>query len=73
MLISQKVTLDKRVVSDFRHLNIRIVKNNLAYPLARDTFLVSRDSKCELLLISDLKDAFHLLWLSGDSKRYCGI
>ena len=38
MLISQKVTSDKRVVTDFRHLNTRIAKNNLAYPLLRDTF-----------------------------------
>ena len=40
MLISQKLTQDKRVVTDFRHLNVRIAKNNLAYPLVRDTFLV---------------------------------
>ena len=40
MLISRKFTKDKRVVTDFRHLNVRIVKNNLAYPLVRDTFLV---------------------------------
>ena len=26
MLISQKVTQDKRVVTDFRHLNMRIAK-----------------------------------------------
>ena len=38
MLISQKVTQDKRVVIDFRHLNIRIAKNNLAYPLLKDMF-----------------------------------
>ena len=38
MLISQKLTSDKRVVMDFRHLNMRIVKNNFAYPLLRDTF-----------------------------------
>ena len=31
MLISNKLTQDKRVVTDFRHLNIRIAKNNLAY------------------------------------------
>ena len=37
MLISRKVTQDKRVVTDFRHLNIRIAKNNLAYPLLKDT------------------------------------
>ena len=38
MLISRKLTSDKRVVTDFRHLNTRIAKNNLAYPLLRDTF-----------------------------------
>ena len=40
MLISHKLTQDKRVVTDFRHLNVRIAKNNLAYSLVRDTFLV---------------------------------
>ena len=49
MLISHKVTQDKRVVTDFRHLNIRIAKNNLAYPLVRDTFLVLGNSKCKVL------------------------
>ena len=38
MLISRKVTQDKRAVTDFRHLNTRITKNNLAYPLVKDTF-----------------------------------
>ena len=38
MLISRKMTWDKRVVTDFIHLNVRIAKNNLAYPLVRDTF-----------------------------------
>ena len=28
MLISRKVTQDKRVVTDFRHFNTRIAKNN---------------------------------------------
>ena len=32
MLISRKVTHDKKVVTDFRHLNMWIAKNNLAYP-----------------------------------------
>ena len=30
MLISRKMTSDKRLVTDFRHLNMRIAKNNLA-------------------------------------------
>ena len=72
MLISWKVMQDKRVVTDFRHLNVRIVKNNLTCPLVRDTFSVLENSKCEVLSVLDLKDAFHSLWLSEDSKRYCG-
>ena len=35
MLTSRKLTKDKRVVTNFRHLNVRIAKNNLAYPLVR--------------------------------------
>ena len=73
MLISRKLTKDKRVVTDFRHLNVRIAKNNLAYPLVRDTFSVLENSKCEVLSVLDLKDAFHSLRLSENSKRYCGI
>ena len=73
MLISRKLTKDKRVVTDFRHLNVRIAKNNLAYPLVRDTFLVLGNFKCKVLSVLDLKDAFHSLRLSENSKRYCGI
>ena len=67
------MTQDKRVVTDFRHLNIRIAKNNLAYPLVRDTFSVLGNTMCEVLSVSDLKDAFHSLRLLEDSKRCCGI
>ena len=67
------MTKDKRLVTDFRHLNVRIAKNNLAYPLVRDTFSVLGDSKCEVLSVLDLKDVFHSLRLSEDSKKYCRI
>ena len=73
MLISRKLTKDKRVVTDFRQLNVRIAKNNLAYPLVRDTFSVLGNSKCEVLSILDLKDAFHSLRLSENLRKYCGI
>ena len=73
MLISRKLTKYKRAVTDFRHLNVRIMKNNLAYPLVRDTFSVLGNSKCEVLLVLDLKDAFHSHRLLENSKRYCGI
>ena len=73
MLISRKLTKDIRVVMDFRHLNVRIAKNNLAYPLVRDTFSVLGNSKSEVLSVLDLKDAFHSLRLSENSGKYCAI
>ena len=73
MLISQKLTSDKRLVTDFRHLNVRIAKNNLAFPLLRDTFALLGSSKCEVMSVLDLKDAFHSLQLSEKSQKYCGI
>ena len=57
MLISRKLTKNKRVVTHFRHLNVRIAKN----------------LKCEVLSVLDLKDAFQFLRLSENSKNYCGI
>ena len=73
MLINRKLAKDKRVVTDFRHLNVRIAKNNLAYPLVRDMFSVLGNSKYEVLSVLDLKDAFYSLRLSENSKKYCGI
>ena len=73
MLISRKTTKDKRVVTDFRHLNICSAKNNLAYPLLKDTFALLGSSKCEVMSVLDLKDAFHSLRLMKNSKKYCGI
>ena len=47
MLISRMATQDGRVVTDFRHLNTRIAKNNLAYPLVKDTFTI----RCRFLIL----------------------
>ena len=73
MLISWKMTQDKRVMTDFRDLNMRIAKNNLAYPLLKDMFTLLSSSKCEVVSVLDLKDAFHSLRLAKNSKKYCGI
>ena len=67
------MTLDKRVVTDFRHLNMRIAKNNLAYPLLRDTFALLESSKCKIMSVLDLKNAFHSLQLSEKSEKNCDI
>ena len=55
MLISRKLTKDKKVVTDFRHLNVRTAKNNLAYTLFKDTISMLGSSKCQVLLVLDLK------------------
>ena len=73
MLISRKLTKDKRVVTNFRYLNVRIAKNNLAYPLLKHTFSVLGSSKCEVLSVLDLKDTFHSLRLSELSRKYCSM
>ena len=61
MLISRKVTKDKRVVTDFRHLNMQIAKNNLAYPLLKDTYSMLGSSKCEVMSVLELKRCFPFL------------
>ena len=68
-LISRKVTQDKRVVTHFRQLKVRIAKNNLAYPLLEDTLSVLGSSKCKVLSVLDLKDAFLSLRLWENSKK----
>ena len=72
MLISRKLTQDKRVVTDFKHVNMRMAKNNLVYPLLKDTFTMLGSSKCEVMSMLDLKDAFHSLRLTVNSKKCCG-
>ena len=64
---------DKRVVIDFRDFNMQIAKNNLAYPSLKDTFTLLGSSKCKVLSVLDLKDAFHSIRLSENSKKYCRI
>ena len=49
-----------------------IAKNNLAYPLLKDKFTLLASSKCEVMSVLDLKDAFHSLRLTESSKKYCG-
>ena len=73
MLICRNATKDRKVVTDFRHLNMRIAKTILAYPFLKDTFSVLGTSRCEVLSVLNLKNPFHSLKLSENSKRYCRI
>ena len=69
MLISRNLTKDKSVVTDFRHLNVRIAKNNLAYPLLRDTFSVLGNSKCEVLSVLRLEGCLSLFEMVREFKE----
>ena len=68
-MLSRKIIQNKRVVTDFRHLNVYIAKYNLAYSLLKDTFSVLGSFGCEVLYVLDLKDAFNSLTLSENSKK----
>jgi len=73
MLITRKLTQDKRPVVDFRQLNTRILRRNTATPLMRDIFCQLGKSECEVMSCIDLKDAYHSIPLTDKAKEYCGI
>ena len=47
-------------------------EKQLGYPLLKDTFALLGSSQCEVMSVLDLKDAFHSLRLTENSKKYCG-
>ena len=73
MLISSRLTNDKRPVADFRLLNTQILRKNTAAPLINDILQILGNSKCETISCIDLQDAFHSLRLMERSKEFCGI
>ena len=73
MLITRKLTKDKRPVVDFRLLNTRILRRNTSIPLMTDVLNILGNSKCECLTCCDLKDAYHSIPLTERSKEFCGI
>ena len=73
MLITRKVTRDKRPIVDFRLLNTRIRHCNNATPFLRDIFKMLGQSKCEVLSCVDIKDAYHSIRINEKSKEFCGI
>ena len=73
MLITRKITRDKRPVVDFRLLNTRIKRHNTATPLLRDIYQMLGKAQSTVLSCVDLKDAFHSLKLTDRAKDFCGI
>ena len=73
MLITRKQGGIPRIVSDFRHLNSRLVVLQPSIPLVRDAIQIIGASGCEVISLIDLRDVYHTLPLSEKSKKYCGI
>ena len=73
MLITRKITKDKRPVVDFRLLNTRIKRHNTATLLMRDICQMLGKAQSKILSCVDLKDAFHSLKLTDRAKDFCGI
>ena len=73
MLIPRKLGGIPRIVTDFRHLNSRLTRLNCTFPLVRDAIQMLGSSKCEVISVIDLRDAYHTLRLHRDSQKYCGI
>ena len=74
MLITRKLTNDKRSVVDFRLLNhTRILKRNTSIPLMSDVLSILGNSECEVVSCVDIKDAYHSIKLTEKSKEFCGI
>ena len=73
MLIARKQGGIPRIVSDFRHLNTRLVTLHPSIPLVRDAIQILGASGCEVIFVIDLRDACHTLRLSKKSQKYCGI
>ena len=73
MLIPTKQGGIPRIVTDFRHLNSRLVVLQPSIPLIRDAIQIIGVSGCEVISLIDLRDAYHTLPLSSKSKKYCGI
>ena len=58
MLITRKLTRDKRPVVDFRLLNTRILRRNTSIPLMSDVLSILGNSECEVVSCVDIKDAY---------------
>ena len=73
LLVKRKQQNLYRVVTDFRVLNEHLVRVNYAFLIVHDCLEAIGASKCEVMSVLDLRDAYHTLPLSKESQKYCGI
>ena len=70
MLIPRNLSGIPRIVTDFRHLNSRLVTLQPSIPLVRDAIQILAASGCEILSLTDLKDAFIHLDYQRDQRNF---
>ena len=70
MLIPRKLSGIPRIVTDFIHLNSRLITLQPSIPLVRDAFQILGVSGCKILSLADLRDAYHTLRLSERSRNF---
>ena len=73
LLVKRKQQNLYRVVTDFRVLNERLVRVNHAFPIVRNCLEAIGASKCEVMNVLNLRDAYHTLLLAEESQKYCGL
>ena len=73
ILIPRKLRGIPRIVTDFRHLNSRLVTLQPSILLVRDAIQILGSSGSEVLSLADLRDAYHTLRLLKRSQKFCGI
>ena len=73
LLVKHKQQNLYRVVTDFRVLNERLVSVNHAFPIVRDCLEAIGASKCEVMSVLNLRDAYHTLPLAEESQKYCRL
>ena len=73
LLVKRKEQNLYRVVTDFQVLNEGLVRVNHAFLIVRDSLEAIGASKCEVMRVLHLRDAYHTLSLAAESQKYCGI
>ena len=73
MLISRKLTKKQKTSDRSQASKHEDSKRQLSISFTQRYILSIRSSRCEVLSVLDLKDAFHSLRLSENSKKYCGL
>ena len=73
LLVKQKQQNLYWVVTNFRVLNEQLVQVNHAFPIVRDYLEAIGASRCEVMSVLDLRDAYHTLPLAEESQKYCGL